>query len=135
MASRTLVGRREGAEVGVLRGGPPSRGGGELESLARELVRAGVATAVGIGAAVRARDAWVHETAAAGRLGGAANEAGAGADTIFDLASVTKPLTALAAARLARANKLDFRATVSTWLPEAQGTASQDAPLELLLAH
>jgi CubicO group peptidase (beta-lactamase class C family) len=73
--------------------------------------------------------------ASAGRLGAAAIEPPVTLGTFFDLASLTKPLTALAAARLARTGKLDFSASLATWLPEVQDTCSADVPLELFFAH
>jgi CubicO group peptidase (beta-lactamase class C family) len=123
--------------MGVLGAGTPRDRPAALGPLARGLVRAGVAPAVAVGSAVHVRDAWVSQTAAAGRLDSERGAAGAAAatDTLFDLASLTKPLVALAAARLARAKHLDFRAPLVTWLPEVGGTPSRDAPLELLLAH
>jgi len=72
---------------------------------------------------------------AAGRLGTAAIEPPVTVGTFFDLASLTKPLTALAAARLARMGKLDFSAPLGTWLPEVQRTPSARVPLDLFLAH
>jgi CubicO group peptidase (beta-lactamase class C family) len=54
------------------------------------------------------------------------------ADPIFDLASVTKPMTAMAVARSERLSRTDRLVDV---LEEARGTASEDVTLELLLAH
>lgn len=56
-------------------------------------------------------------------------------DTIFDLASVTKPFTALAAARLARRGTLFLTSPLGALLEEAVGTPSADVTLELLLSH
>jgi CubicO group peptidase (beta-lactamase class C family) len=61
----------------------------------------------------------------------ALRETGGDADTFFDLASVTKPMTAVATVRAG----LDPDTLLGTLLPEARGTASEDAPIELLLAH
>lgn len=57
--------------------------------------------------------------------------AGGSVDTIFDLASLTKPMTAVAIARspLGRHEKL------GDVLPETKGTASADATIELCLSH
>jgi CubicO group peptidase (beta-lactamase class C family) len=55
--------------------------------------------------------------------------------TPFDLASVTKPFVACAAARLVRASRIDFLTPLSDYVPELKGTASDSAPLELLLSH
>ncbi len=55
--------------------------------------------------------------------------------TVFDLASVSKPLVACTLLRLAGRAELDLRAPLGELLPEARGARSQDVPLELLLAH
>ncbi|WP_081426840.1 serine hydrolase domain-containing protein [Sorangium cellulosum] len=65
---------------------------------------------------------------------GAAPPAATG-DAIFDLASVTKPLTALALARLARAGAVRLDEPLGQVLPELAGTRSARVPLELLAAH
>jgi CubicO group peptidase (beta-lactamase class C family) len=107
-----------------------------LKKLARDLFGIDhVASAVVIGASAWAGDRWITELGAAGRIGWDEREASVTAATWFDLASLTKPITALAAARLARANKLDLRTPVGDLLPELGGTASEKASLELLLAH
>jgi len=50
---------------------------------------------------------------------------------LFDLASVTKPMTAVAIARA----HMDPARPLVTWVPEARGTVSERVPLELLLSH
>ena len=55
-------------------------------------------------------------------------------DTLFDLASVTKPFLALTAARLHRRRPL-LHAPLGALLPEARGTPSEGVPLLLFLAH
>ncbi|AUX25103.1 hypothetical protein SOCEGT47_056460 [Sorangium cellulosum] len=97
-----------------------------------------------VAAAVRARDHVRYGLGAAGRLwleasppagaGGAAPPA-ATVDAIFDLASVSKPLTALAFARLARAGKLRLDEPLAEVLPELADTRSANVPLELFAAH
>jgi CubicO group peptidase (beta-lactamase class C family) len=59
------------------------------------------------------------------------SEVGGAADVFFDLASVTKPMTAVAIARAG----IDRRAPLGTLVDEARGTASERVPLELFLAH
>lgn len=54
-----------------------------------------------------------------------------GDEIVFDLASVTKPMTAVAFARAG----IDRRAPVRALLPELAGTASAEVPIELFLAH
>jgi CubicO group peptidase (beta-lactamase class C family) len=58
-------------------------------------------------------------------------EVGGQADLLFDLASVTKPMTAVAVARTG----LDRKTPLADLVPEARGTASERVSLELLLAH
>ena len=58
-----------------------------------------------------------------------------GPDTLFDLASLTKPVTALTVARLERAGVLDRDEPLAALLPLARGTASAQLPLDLLLSH
>jgi CubicO group peptidase (beta-lactamase class C family) len=68
---------------------------------------------------------------AAGWAKGSAVEIGGRTDRIFDLASVTKPMTAVAFARsgISRATPL------GALLEEARGTPSEHVPCELFLAH
>jgi len=57
------------------------------------------------------------------------------ADTVFDLASVTKPFTALTLARLARTGKLERHETLAEVLPELAKTRSANVTMDLLSAH
>jgi CubicO group peptidase (beta-lactamase class C family) len=107
-----------------------------LDQLARDLFAdKRVALAVVVGVSGRWHGGWTTEIGAAGRVAMGAHEPPVTSETWFDLASVTKPLTALAAARLVRAGKLDLGAPLGTLLSEAVGTPTEHAPLELLLAH
>lgn len=91
------------------------------------------------GAAVAAR--VVREGVAPLAAAGWAAEEGPGSEQVrdvggavrelFDLASVTKPMTAVAVAWAG----LDPSTPLGRWVPEARGTPSEDVPLELLLAH
>lgn len=56
-------------------------------------------------------------------------------DTIFDLASVTKPFTAVTLARAVRQQRVSLDALLGELVPEAKGSASEHVPLELLAAH
>ncbi len=56
-------------------------------------------------------------------------------DTVFDLASVTKPLVALAAARLGRRHPGLLATPLGRVLAEVRGGPSEFVPLELFLAH
>jgi CubicO group peptidase (beta-lactamase class C family) len=85
------------------------------------IVESGVAPMAAAGCASRvhrAREGWRRE-------------AGGAVATLFDLASLTKPMTALAIARAG----IDRRATLAELVPELAGTASADASIEMLLAH
>jgi serine-type D-Ala-D-Ala carboxypeptidase len=108
----------------------------ELERLARDLFGIDrVASAIVTGASVWKGGRWITEVGAAGRLAWGEREATTTTATWFDLASLTKPITALVAARLARAKRFDLRAPIGDMLPELAGTPSEKAPIELLLAH
>ncbi len=63
--------------------------------------------------------------------GGWRRETGGSEDVLFDLASVTKPMTAVAIAR----SGIDRREHLGALLPESRGTASEHVPLELFLSH
>jgi CubicO group peptidase (beta-lactamase class C family) len=73
----------------------------------------------------------VAPMAAAGWARGTARDVGGSTDVLFDLASVTKPMTAVAVARA----HMDPARPLSAWVPEARGTASENVSLELLLSH
>lgn len=83
-------------------------------SLAERIVREGVAPVAAAG--------WARQ---------GAREVGGSTDVLFDLASVTKPMTAVAVARA----HMDPSRPLAAWLPEARGTASESVSLELLLSH
>jgi CubicO group peptidase (beta-lactamase class C family) len=90
------------------------------DELAQAVRARGVAKAVAAGCAARrnTRGAWARE------VGGATA-------TLFDLASLTKPMTAVAAVRAG----IDPAAPLGGMLAEARGTASEGVSMELLLAH
>ena len=89
-----------------------------MKALIERLIEEGVAGVVATGAAAAQGGVWV--TAAAGAT-----------ETYFDLASLTKPMTALAIGW----SGLDVRAALGDLVAEAKGTASETVPVELLLAH
>jgi CubicO group peptidase (beta-lactamase class C family) len=91
----------------------------ELERIAARIVRDGVAPCSAVASAARdGSGRWWRA------VGGAV-------DLLFDLASVTKPMTALAVAR----SGMDRRAPLGDWVEEARGTPSESVPRELFLAH
>jgi CubicO group peptidase (beta-lactamase class C family) len=67
--------------------------------------------------------------------GGSLPEGPVGEQTLFDLASVSKPIVACALARLAARGVIELGAPLGALLPEARGTRSERVSLELLLAH
>jgi serine-type D-Ala-D-Ala carboxypeptidase len=87
------------------------------DDVARRLIADAVAPDAAAGCAVR-RVEWRREV-------------GGSADRIFDLASITKPMTAVAVARAG----MDVRRSLGDFLPEARATPSERVPLELFLAH
>lgn len=72
---------------------------------------------------------------AAGHLFPSQEAGPASVETVYDLASVTKPFVAVAAARLARRGELSLHEPLGALVPRLAGTASADAPLIHLLAH
>lgn len=88
-----------------------------------------------VAAAVRRGDGFVHGIGAAGRLWPGEDAPPATPETLFDLASVTKPVTALALARLQRAGALDRAERLGDVLPQLAPTRSGRVPLDLLAAH
>src|SRR5688572_27002446 len=90
-----------------------------------------VAPAAVLGLARRGAGGWCVYTGAAGNTGrGAVNT-----ETVFDLASVSKPFLAVLMTRLGRRGDVGFNTKLGTLLAEARGTPSEDAPIEALLAH
>lgn len=91
----------------------------ELDRIAREVVEGGVAPSAAVGIAKRAvRGVWETDT------GGATG-------AFYDLASLTKPMTAIAVVR----SGLDRSARIGALLHEVEGTPAAAATVELLLAH
>jgi serine-type D-Ala-D-Ala carboxypeptidase len=93
------------------------------DAVAAEIVRSGLAPAAAVGCAVKRAGAWRSEVAAAG----------GDVTRLFDLASLTKPMTAVSVALAAPS--LDRATAIGDLLPEVRDTASGKIPLELLLAH
>ncbi|MDB4991714.1 MAG: Beta-lactamase class [Myxococcaceae bacterium] len=100
----------------------------------RKHVFPGAVCAVGrLGSSRAGATSSVRFTGRAGRL--APNEAQVQLDTPYDLASLTKPLVAVAALRLAQRGALDLQEPVWRFLPELEHTHGGDSSLALLLSH
>ncbi len=103
-----------------------------LEPVLKEAVRGGVTP--GAVAAWRSENQSVREdVCAVGQLlpAGAAVQT----NTLYDLASLTKPIVAMTALRLVMHSRLDLRAPASSYLPELRETHGGRATLEDLLSH
>ena len=109
----------------------------DLGAAARLVVHThGAAPCAVVGAAVRRGGVWAHGAGTAGLLSQQYFGAPAASlATIFDLASVTKPVTALTLARLDRAGVLGRDELLGDVLPQLAGTRSARVPLDLLSAH
>ena len=107
---------------------------GLSELAASRIVTPGVAPAAVLCCAASNGASWRFRLGAAGRRSVSRPDP-VDAATPFDLASVTKPIVACAAARLVRASRIDFLTPLSDAIPELAGTAGGSASLELLLSH
>lgn len=96
-----------------------------------EVVAPGVARAAVLGVAVRCGDEFSVEVGCAGRAG----EHAASPSTIFDLASVSKPFTAVAFARLAERGIVRPEQRLIELLPECIGSPAAAVTLEAALSH
>jgi serine-type D-Ala-D-Ala carboxypeptidase len=99
--------------------------------LLETVIAPNVARAATAGFAVWTGGRWEVEVGACGRIGHAAVDV----ETIFDLASVSKPFVAVTYARLLERGALAEGALLGELLPELAGTWAAAAPLEALLAH
>jgi CubicO group peptidase (beta-lactamase class C family) len=105
----------------------------EISELLREkVVGARVAPAAVAGYIGASRSDRSPHLGSAGTLPGGVPVA---SSSLFDLASVSKPVVACTAARLVAGGTIDLAQPLGSLLPEARGTASEQVSLELLLAH
>ncbi len=95
----------------------------------------GAAPCAVVGAAVRRGGAWTLGAGKAGLLSRDLAAKAVSVATRFDLASVTKPVTALTLARLDRAGVLGRDELLGDVLPQLAATRSARVPLDLLSAH
>lgn len=102
--------------------------------LERHLVEPGVAPGATACVAHGGPDGWTYSVGAAGVRSARRPEA-VREDSIYDLASVSKPIVAVCAARLHDRGVLDLSDALGSRLPLARGTFAGEASLELHLAH
>src|SRR5262245_36659848 len=108
----------------------------DLSSIAAiAAVEVGAAPCAVVAAASRREGTVRRGFGAAGRLWAAEGAPSAHTDTIFDLASLTKPVTALALARLARRGLIGRHETLAAVLPDLAATRSAGVPIDLFAAH
>ena len=88
-----------------------------------------------VAAAALTADGWRFGAGAYGKLWFGEEAPPASTTTVFDLASVTKPVTALAMARLERAGKLGRDEALADILPDLGASLSARVPLDLFAAH
>ncbi|HKO95262.1 MAG TPA: serine hydrolase domain-containing protein [Polyangiaceae bacterium] len=102
--------------------------------LKRWVVEQGVAPGASAYVARHVEGSWRAAQGAAGRHAGPGSTL-VSPQTIYDLASLTKPVAAATVARLARAGALGWGQPLGAILPEVAATASAGTPLELLASH
>ncbi len=108
----------------------------DLGAAARLVVHShGASPCAVVGAAVRRGGGWVHGAGKAGLLSQDLSAKAVSIATIFDLASVTKPVTALTLARLDRAGVLGRDELLGEVLPRLAATRSARVSMDLLSAH
>ncbi|HEX2882441.1 MAG TPA: serine hydrolase domain-containing protein, partial [Polyangiaceae bacterium] len=110
------------------------------ELLEQLFVQPGVAPGATAAVAKRGPQGWQLHLAAVGSLGPASPSSPMASvpvqtDTLYDLASVTKPVVALLCARLAAIGMLPLSTPLGTWVAEARNTPSEHLSLETLLSH
>ncbi len=102
--------------------------------MAQHIVETGLAPAVNISILVRRSDGWSPANGFAGRALPASN-APITADTVFDLASLTKPFVAMTCAYLAGCSKLKLTEKLGHYLPELNHLPISQVSVERALSH
>jgi serine-type D-Ala-D-Ala carboxypeptidase len=105
-----------------------------LDRVAATVVESNAAPAASCAVAFRANNRWEFGVGAAGTLW-PNSTASASPDTVFDLASLTKPVVAVAAATESARGRLDWNAPIQTLLPELHGLETGKMTIDLLLSH
>lgn len=104
------------------------------EALKRWVLEPGVAPGASAYVARFDGSAWRVARGAAGVHAGRGSAA-VTPESIYDLASLTKPVVAVTLARLVRAGRLTWESPLGALLAEAERTPSAAAPLALLASH
>lgn len=102
--------------------------------LKRSVVETGAAPGASAFVAAEVGGEW-HGACGSSGVRGSAHPAPVGAETIYDFASLTKPLVAATVARLVRSGVVEWHTPLGELLPLARGTPSAGASLDLLLSH
>lgn len=102
-----------------------------LTPLLRDAAAAGVTPGAQVAVSLGGREPWVVSAGAIDYEGGPSVDA----DTRYDLASLTKPFTALAAVRLARAGRLSLDEPLGALWPGRFRPAVSALTLDALLSH
>ena len=104
--------------------------------LAQRVVGPGVApNAAAATAWISPRGGWKCYAGAAPPKSESSQGISGGLDAVFDIASLTKPVTALTAQRLARIGQISLADPLERWVPQAAGRTAGRLSLETLLAH
>lgn len=104
-----------------------------IDVLLRDAVRDGVMPGAVAAWRMDGGDGLCEDVVACGQLvpGGDV----VGGSTLYDLASLTKPIVAMTALRLVMQSRLDLSAQAATYVPELRGRPGGQATLESLLSH
>jgi CubicO group peptidase (beta-lactamase class C family) len=107
----------------------------EIEQiLKRSIVFRGVAPGASAAVAAFSEAGWRRAEAAAGARSGA-DATPVSVETLYDLASLTKPVLACTLARAIRGGAFGWDTSLGELLSAARGTASEHVSVELLLSH
>ena len=107
---------------------------GEICRIAQHIVSASMAPAVSICVATNRSNGWHFKHGTAGQVN-TKLRLSVTPDTLFDLASLTKPCVALTAAMLGNSSRISLTTPIRTYLPELEGFPVAHATLEHLLSH
>lgn len=105
----------------------------ELDHIAARAIALEASPCAQVACAYRTQGGWAIDIGAAGQL--SRGETEADPNTLFDLASVTKPFSALTLARLVRCELLDWHMPIGVPLRDVHGTPSATIPLAWFVAH